>query len=255
MCGIAGANIAPEENVNARDLSIALLLGIEERGRDATGAAFFEDGQPFVQKTDMAASEFVEYLEMKDDVSNIILHTRRTTQGSERNNANNHPVDVNGLIGVHNGVIYNDDALFRRIESLTGVNKRIAQVDSEAIFATLLHGQEKAPDALSRVDGSAAVAWIESYGDPDVMHVSRVSFSPVVYAFTEAGSFVFASTEKALRTAMGSVGMRISGGPYTLQERTYLRVRRGEIVLRMRYESLHRREVLSSTERKALNMV
>lgn len=250
MCGLAGFNLSPDENVNARDLAVALLLNVEERGRHATGAAFFEDGEPFVHKTDMPASEFVEYLDMSPDVTNAILHTRWASQGSPKVNANNHPIDIDGIIGVHNGVIYNDTALFDRI----GANLRTAEVDSEAIFATILHGREKAPYALARVEGSAAVAWLDSYGDPDSVHVSRISSSPFVYAFTEAGSYLFASTAKAILDAANTVGMRVAGGPYNLEEGVYSQIRHGEIVTRMRFETADRRFAMTETERKALNL-
>lgn len=255
VCGIAGMSLSRDENIEARDLAVALLLGIEERGRHATGAAFFENGQPFVQKTDMAASEFVEYLDMAPGVTNAILHTRWASQGSPKINANNHPIDVNGIIGVHNGVLYNDDALFRRLTDLTGEDKRLAEVDSEAIFATLLHSREKTVASLARVEGSAAIAWIESYGDPDLLHVSRISSSPLVFAYSEAGSFVFASTAHALTNAMNKVGMTLAGGPYNLEEGIYLRVRHGEIVTRMRFEAADRAFDLSLTEKKALNLI
>lgn len=250
MCGIGGFNLSPDEAINARDLAVELLLGIEDRGRHATGAAFFEGGEPFVQKTNMRATAFVEHLDMQPTVTNAILHTRWASQGSPSNNANNHPIDVHGLIGVHNGVIFNDDDLFARI----GPGKRLAEVDSEAIFATLLHGREKPTQALARVEGSAAVAWLESYGDPDVLHAARVSSSPLVYAFSEAGSFVFASTAEAVTRAMAATGMTLVGGPYPLEEGTYLRVRNGEIVNRVRFQTGTRRAALTETERKALNL-
>ena len=253
MCGIAGANLAPDENIDASVLATALLLGIEERGRDATGAAFFEGTQPLVQKTNMAASEFVEYLDMAPNVTNLILHTRWATQGSPTVNANNHPVDVSGIVGVHNGVIYNDDSLFRRVSALTGENKRTAEVDSEAIFATLLHGQETIPESLARIDGSAAVAWFDTEGgDPDTMHVSRVSSSPFVYAYTEAGSFIFASTEKALRRGLAAVNLAVVGGPYNLTEGTYMRVRHGDVVGKSHFTQAGRARSLSAVERQAL---
>ena len=228
-----------------------LLLGIEERGRHATGAAFFEEGNPFIQKTNMAASEFVEYLDMGEGVTNAILHTRWASQGSPTVNDNNHPIDVNGIMGIHNGVIFNDDVLFGRI----GPDKRKAEVDSEAIFATLLHGREKAVESLARIEGSAAVAWVESFGDPDVLHASRVSSSPFMYAYTEVGSFVFASTGHALIKAMRAVGMQMATGPHSLPEGTYLRVRNGEILTRMSFTSANQRDrVLTDVERQALNV-
>ena len=250
MCGIAGANLSPDENINAHDLSVALLLGIEERGRHATGAAFFDNGDPQVQKTNMPASEFVEYLDMAAGTRNLILHTRWATKGSPNDNRNNHPIDVRGIVGVHNGMVWNDDEVFDQI----GVEKRIAEVDSEAIFASLLYRDGKITDTLSRIEGSAAVAWIDSYGDPEVLHVSRVSSSPLVYAWTEAGSFVFASTEHALRRGLAAVGLSPAGGPYTLSEGTYLRLRAGQVVSKASYANADRRWAMTAQERQALGI-
>ena len=250
MCGIAGANLSRDENINARDLAVALLLGIEERGRHATGAAFFEGPECVVQKTNMAASEFVEYLDMAPETRNVILHTRWATKGSPSINDNNHPIDVRGTVGVHNGMIWNDDDLFRAI----GSDKRIAQVDSEAIFATLQHSPDKVTTDLGKIEGSAAVAWLSSHGDPEVMHVSRISSSPFVYAFTEAGSFIFASTRAALAKALNAVGLAPAGGPYDMAEGTYLRLRGGEIVSKATFTSADRRWSLTAQERQALGV-
>lgn len=250
MCGISGFNLARDESINPREFARHLLLGIEHRGRDATGAAFYENENPLVQKADLPASEFVEYLDMDAAVSNVILHTRWSTKGSPKNNQNNHPIDVNGIVGVHNGMIWNDDELFAEI----GPEKRLAQVDSEAIFATLLHRREKATESLARIEGSAAVAWIESYGDPDLLHAARVSQSPFHYAVSEAGSFVFASEAKVIVDAAAKVNMTLVGGPYALEEGVYLRIRNGEIVSRLSFTTASRRYAMTAQEKQALNL-
>ena len=61
MCGIAGVSLHPNENVNATDLTRALLLGIEERGWHATGVAWADtDGGVWLVKDAVTASEFVK---------------------------------------------------------------------------------------------------------------------------------------------------------------------------------------------------
>lgn len=233
-------------------LATSLLAGIEERGRHATGAAFFDGGRAWVQKDPIPASAFVKDLDMSAEAPTAVLHTRWATKGSPSNNANNHPIEIPGrMLGVHNGCLWNDDALFEVI----GRSKRIAQVDSEAIFAALAYLDEKAPAALARLEGSAAVAWIEPEGDENTLHVARVQSSPLIYGMTEAGSFVFASTDRALLRATREAGMHLSGGPYTLGEGTYLRVRHGSVVTKAMFgEPRTTRRPLSAMERRALNL-
>lgn len=252
MCGIAGFSRSPDERVDSRVLATALLLGIEDRGRHATGAAFFEGNQAFVQKGPIAASKFVRELDMGPEATTAVLHTRWATKGTPAVNANNHPIEIPGkVLGVHNGCLWNDDALFEQI----GPDKRIAQVDSEAIFAALAYLGEKPPAALGRIAGSAAVAWIQPQGDPLALHVARVSSSPLVFASTEAGSFLFASTRSALLTAATRAGLDLVGGPYDLAEGTYLRVRAGAVIGKHVFGTMDRSaRPLTAMERKALNL-
>jgi amidophosphoribosyltransferase len=56
-------------------------------------------------------------------------HARWRTRGDEFNNRNNHPIRAGGIIGTHNGTLYNADFLFRRLRL-----PRFAEVDSELIF-------------------------------------------------------------------------------------------------------------------------
>lgn len=249
MCGIAGFSLSKRERVNANKLSTQLLLGIEERGQHATGVAWtnVETNKVWVQKSAVAASDFVEGNKLDKFTRTAILHTRWATKGAVADDANNHPIDVRGLVGVHNGVIYNDDELFEKI----GSEKRIAEVDSEAIFANLLHGVGQVEDKLQEVKGSAAVAWLNSK-DGRSLHLSRISSSPVVIGITLKGSVLFASTEKALRKAANSVGIKLTK-VFSLGEGGYLQIEDGN-VLDSRVFSATKRE-LSATEKKALNLV
>lgn len=249
MCGIAGFSLSKREKVNATKLSSALLLAIEERGQHATGVAWNNqtDNKVWVQKTAIAATEFVRENQLDKLTRTAILHTRWATKGDVKNNKNNHPIDVRGLVGVHNGVIYNDDELFNRI----GAEKRIAEVDSEAIFANILHGVGEIEDKLQDVKGSAAVAWLNSK-DGRVLHLSRISSSPVVIGISEKGSVLFASTEKAVRKGAKSVGIKLTK-VFNLGEGGYLQIEDGSVV-DSRVFSSEKRE-LSTTEKKALNLV
>jgi glucosamine 6-phosphate synthetase-like amidotransferase/phosphosugar isomerase protein len=250
MCGIAGFSAGRDEEMDAAHVARALLLGIEERGRHATGAAFVENHQTYLAKAAQPASTFVHTLPMRPDARVAILHTRFATQGSPECNENNHPIDVGGIVGVHNGVVFNDNALFSRLAPGT----RTAEVDSEAIFASLLHRTESTTSTLSEIDGSAAVAWLQTTDDTDLLHVARVCSSPLLYAFTEAGSFLFASTASALQSTARACNLTLVAGPYALSEGTYLTVRDGEVRSKQTFDTGRPQRALSTQERLALNL-
>jgi glucosamine 6-phosphate synthetase-like amidotransferase/phosphosugar isomerase protein len=249
MCGIAGFSLSHRERVNANKLSSALLLGIEERGTHATGVAWSDKAtnKVWIQKKAIAASQFVTNNELKGDARTAILHTRWATKGDVAIPENNHPIDVRGLVGIHNGCIFNDDALFEKI----GVEKRIAQVDSEAIFANLLHGKGDTVEKLSEVKGSAAVAWLD-VKNPDSLHVARISSSPMVLGTSNMGSVLFASTDRAIERGAKAVGIKITN-IMRLDEGGYLEFFEGQVVQSAVFSAEKR--VLSDTEKRALNLV
>lgn len=230
------------DNFDARQLATALLLAIEERGKDATGMALrtSKGGVQVVKRAVRATTFTTKYAEkINPTTRTAVFHTRFATNGSWAVQANNHPIVVGGrIVGVHNGVLWNDDTLFRQMD-LT--KQRVGEVDSEAAFAAIAYGLETASDGKTRIkgaktltdvleslEGSAALAWLDIHDEPDVLHVSRVSDSPTVVAQTANGSFFFASTAYALEAAEKVIGEKFT---YTevLKEGTYLKVEGGRI--------------------------
>src|SRR3990167_8758938 len=136
MCSIAGIYRIGKESVKEEQIR-ALLLSLEHRGRDASGIALIkDDGEIFVTKDDSAAWRFVssrayeEAIEeqLDENIRIVLTHTRLATQGSPRNPVNNHPVSDETAAIVHNGMISNDDSLFRELTL-----KRCGDVDSDII--------------------------------------------------------------------------------------------------------------------------
>lgn len=90
-----------------------LSVDCEERGIDATGYAFRENGKLKVVKKPVPAHEM--FLTLNEDSNVILGHTRMTTQGKAEDNFNNHP--FLGSAGgtpfalAHNGIIMNDEVL------------------------------------------------------------------------------------------------------------------------------------------------
>lgn len=209
MCGIAGFCRHPDDHFNANTLSRNLLLEIEERGRDATGAAWRDRrGKLVLQKYDVKASDFVPRLALDKRAPVAVLHTRLATQGSPSNNDNNHPIPARHITGVHNGMVSNDWELFADIKGY----KRQAQVDSEAIFATLSEVDESftVKDALESIEARMALAWLdETDNHPDVLHLARGDGSPLVVGQSHNGTLIFASTKKAVVNAAESVGLEL----------------------------------------------
>lgn len=230
MCGIAGFSIGKGDHrrLNCRQLARELLLAIQARGSDATGAAWSEtsDGTKDVMfaKLDIPADEFVGSLKqlMPKHTRTAILHTRYATQGEPEDNDNNHPIVVGSTVGVHNGVITNDDELFAE-EGW----ERIAEVDSEAIFQLIQHAKDPLTE-LHRLDGRAAIAWFDTE-HPDTLHLARLEGSPLFIGTTLNGSLVFASTRQLLEQAVKAAGVRL-GWVREVEEFTYLRVEHGRVV-------------------------
>lgn len=229
MCGIAGFCRHPDDNFNANTLAKELLLGIEERGRDATGAAWRDrHGETIVQKYDINATKFTPLLALDKRAPVAVLHTRLATQGDPSNNLNNHPIRAEHIVGIHNGMVSNDWELFADAKNY----HRQGRVDSEAIFATIARVDDKftLTDALEAPEARMALAWLDDHDTRDeVLHIARGDGSPLVVGQTHAGTLIFASTEKAVLRGAKAVGLDL---PYLEEvgEGEYFTVFQGRIV-------------------------
>lgn len=199
MCGIAGFSLTPQSKVNARKLTQALMCQIEKRGNQASGYAWQHGKESGIYKKDVTGSKLSTW-NMPRKTKTAILHTRMATHGTIRDMANNHPVtSPNGNIAlVHNGVIYNHDRVRKELPY------NLPEVDTSVIPAIL---QKYGKERFDMLDGDAAIAWLDEK-TPGALNVARVSHSPLWVAnLTKDGSFVFASTELLLCTALDSLGL------------------------------------------------
>ena len=87
------------------------------------------------------------------------MHVRDYTKGHPSIAANNHPVRHGPIVGIHNGIILNDDELLGRPDSCARAEPRMT-VDSEAIFAIAAHSRNDAR-ALEQLRGAMATAWLD----------------------------------------------------------------------------------------------
>jgi glucosamine 6-phosphate synthetase-like amidotransferase/phosphosugar isomerase protein len=159
MCGIAGYSLSGSSTVERTLAAQALLAGIAERGADAVGYAHRCPGGPVeIHKQRSGASALLEQVLLPAEATEVLVHVRDYTKGHPRIEANNHPIRHGTVVGVHNGIIFNDDELmerhgFERAEPLM-------TVDSEAIFA-LAEASWGEPSAFEQLNGSMATAWID----------------------------------------------------------------------------------------------
>lgn len=213
MCGIAGFTIAPGDRGRIKTASMlaSLAIDMQARGTDATGVFTVDfKGRTKLRKDEGRADVFLAARSgIGANAQSALIHTRQSTKGRPHIMANNHPIKHGSIVGIHNGVIYNDDALFKEFGW-----SRNGEVDSEAIFAALNHLD--LDKALENIDGSWAIAWsdVESTS-PGRLWLARGSSSPMHYALTEEGSIVFASTRLAVVEAFEYGG--ISGKPQVIE--------------------------------------
>ena len=228
MCGIGAFQLAECEFAKARRLAQALLGELQVRGTHASGIAWHSntENRTWYQKSNIPGAQLAKSLDQEIG-GTCIVHTRWATQGSPSNNLNNHPLDVSGIVGVHNGHISNDNELF----SLIPKYKRQGQVDSEAAFAYLMHGSraDGLAQRLAKIRGGAALLWLNTNGPRKLLHAARITSSPLCLARTKAGSVILASTKPILIASCKEAGMEI-GDVTELDEGVYLRFEKTELI-------------------------
>src|SRR6202035_735083 len=113
MCGIAGYSLSTRSGADRTLAAQALLAGIAERGADAVGYAYRgpEDAYPVVAKQRTPASELLERVSVRQQATELLVDVRNYTKGHPSISANNRPVRHGQVVGIHNGIILNDDEL------------------------------------------------------------------------------------------------------------------------------------------------
>jgi len=230
MCGIAGYSLSASSSVERTLAAQALLAGIAERGADAVGYAYRRSSSPVtIHKQRSGASALLERVVLPSTTTEALIHVRDYTKGHPRIEANNHPIRHGSVVGVHNGVIFNDDELmeqhgFERAEpEMT--------VDSEAIFA-LAEAHESQPRALEQLRGSMATAWLDDR-QAGTLFLARGVGRPL-WVGTARHEMLFASTKAALEVAERYLRLKVR--KWEIGEGTLIQVGDGEVLERRRFK-------------------
>ncbi len=226
MCGIfgiafnQGSGLGPDQFYQGlRDL----FLFSESRGKEASGlAALHRDGIE-VLKSHRPASHLVrgpEYARLLDRAlgsagpAALLGHARLVTTGNQFEPANNQPVVAGGMVGVHNGIIVNQDQVWQAHPGL----ERHSQVDTEVILACLRYyldqGQtltQALATTFGLIQGTASIAVV--LAELDVLVLATNNGSLYCYDPAPGAPFIFASESyilsrlarrRRLRAALGA---------------------------------------------------
>ena len=181
MCGIFGI-VDCQDGLLAHDLKEAmesLYRLSESRGKEAAGFAMLSGNTIAVYKEPLRGRAFIEKQSYKDlfgllagDLTNtprspcaLLGHARLATNGPQTDNRNNQPVAVANIVGIHNGIVVNDEKLWKRILKKTPS----LDVDTEVLLELMRHylslGMDLASATRSLYDvleGSASIALLFS---------------------------------------------------------------------------------------------
>ncbi len=175
----------------------------EARGTDATGIAYMTGNKMTIYKKALPAHKIK--FKFKSNPQVIMGHTRMTTQGSEKNNINNHPFYSNELefALAHNGVLYNDKTL-RKTEKLPDT-----KIETDSYIAVQLIEKQKTLNfetikyMAEKIEGSFCFTILSN--DNELYIVKGVN--PMCIAKFN-GFYVYASTEDILLKALKKLGLK-----------------------------------------------
>ena len=224
MCGIAGYSLSDSSRVDPTLATQILMAAISERGSDAAGYCNRgPDVALAIHKQRSGASRLLDSIRVPAKATQALVHVRDYTKGHPSLEANNHPIRHGSVIGIHNGIIRNDEEIFAEYGFERAAPKMT--VDSEAIFA-LMELERSSARALDKLYGSMASAWMDER-EPDVVYLARGMGRPLWIGEGRHALF-FASTKAALELVESYAGVSLVSRE--VSEGTLLSVSGGQVV-------------------------
>lgn len=206
MCAIFGLiDYGKTLKTHERERILRVLsIECEERGTDATGYAFNENGKLKIVKKPVPAHEL--RLRLNDDSNVILGHTRMATQGKAKDIFNNHPflgnVGEKRFALAHNGILQND---FQLREKLNLPETEI-KTDSYIAVQMLEKISELSEKALAQTAEKILGSFVFTLLDSDNNSYFVRGNNPLALYKFKAGFYIYASTELILDSALYTVG-------------------------------------------------
>ncbi len=224
MCGIGLFSLQPNSRNYQRTLLVQMLLAsVAERGEDACGYAWQKDsGEVEVQRGYKNTALFLPEVNVNQNVRDAIVHVRDYTKGHPGSIINNHPLVYQQIVGVHNGIIQNDDLLFEKYKA---GRPNESTVDSLAIFM-LLAKLNNWQAVVKELIGSYNTFWYDQR-HPGQIHVLRGAGRPLWQAQAD-DILLLASTHEALYFI--GEGLRINLAISAIPPGTYMVIEKGKAI-------------------------
>lgn len=208
MCSLFGwldyKGIVPDRM--KRKLTQALGNAAEERGTDAAGISYINEGKVVIYKRPKPAHKL--HFNPPEGVRVVMGHTRMTTQGDGKHNYNNHPFP--GVAGdtsfafAHNGVLWNDKELRKdklipdtHIETDSYAACQLIEKQGKLDFDSLKYMAET-------VEGNFTFTVLD---DNNSLYIIKESNPMCLLHFDVLGLYVYASTESIMKNALKRVGL------------------------------------------------
>jgi glutamine---fructose-6-phosphate transaminase (isomerizing) len=237
MCGIFGILLRHPAQIGSHSLSAAIdtfFLLSESRGKEASGIAIHRGSRIQVYKSALPASALMRQAEyrrwlaqalapdrpdMADEPLALIGHSRLVTNGALEVHENNQPVIAHGLVGIHNGIVVNENELWHMCPEYSAMYG----VDTEVLLALLRHHisngipLERAISAVfQKMRGSASVAILPA--DYPALLLGSNTGSLYASGSKAAGIHAFASERHILEKFMQRSGLGKQLPPTSLRQ-------------------------------------
>jgi glucosamine--fructose-6-phosphate aminotransferase (isomerizing) len=240
MCGIFGFVVHKDAGYDHAFIkkSLKMLAQLSEsRGKDSSGLVFRNEStrEFHVFKGAVYLNDLVKNKDVTDQMERMLRsscnnltggerntfavmgHSRLVTNGSQLNDVNNQPVVKDGVIGIHNGIIVNENELW----STHPETQRTYEIDTEVMLALIRKYLRDGWDIATAVSktvrqifGTVAAAFFLE----DLNTFAIATNNGSLYVLTnEVGLFAFASEEYFLKKLVKTMHVNTNGNYWIRQ--------------------------------------
>lgn len=238
MCSLFGwldyQGIIPHKVL--RKLTQALANAAEERGTDAAGISYINEGKVVIYKRPKPAHKL--HFTPPECARAVMGHTRMTTQGNEKYNYNNHPFPGDAgdtsFAFAHNGVLWNDKQLRKdklipdtHIETDSYAACQLIEQQNKLDFDSLKYMAET-------VEGNFTFTVLD---DSNSLYIIKGSNPMCLLHFKDIGLYVYASTESIMKNALRRIGLhKFANERIKTDEGDIIRIDRNGDITRSKFE-------------------